>query len=867
LDLLHNTFDAGELSPEMDGRTDRPEYYRGCRTLEGFVAKLSGGACRCPGFEHIAAAKSNSAASRIVGFVNKTDRYILEFGDLVMRVYKNGAIVESGGSAYELVTPYATADLADLVFSARGQLITHPDYDPYKLVCTSDASWALTAANAINTYGPFLDENTVAAKVITPSATTGNITLTASGTGNTPFVTGASGHVGALWELTHQISSASISGVFSSVSASSSLTVKGTWSLEIGGRWAGTVKLQRSYDSGATWLDVDYFTGSLPGNVIKTLKGSEPDDNVVYRLNMTVWKGAYEIDPWTSGFRETDGCTYVLRTRNSWQTGIVRITAVSSTTVATATVLNTLGAATATSKWREGAWSPYRGYPACGTIHDGRAYTGGTSHQPTGIAAGRTFKRIGDARLFYGGTSVEADDAFSRTVDVKGCDNIKWLASQWPLLIGCDGGVIKGIGGTPDSPLTPTDANFIRQSGMGSASIQPEDVAGRLVYLGRNRKAVYELDYSDDRKTYNPLSLTLFREHIASTGIAAWAFQQQPIPILWAVTSDGYLLGLTRVKGVEDQPDIIAWHRRVTDGTFESVAVIPSDTDDEVWVEVARTVSGSTVRSIERMKPFDWGTSQRDCFFVDDGYKWDGGAAVTITGIAVNASTNRVTVTASGMTDTWTVRLAGVVGMTDVNGRVYTVADATATTFVLKTRDGTAYIDGSTFTAYASGGTVERVANSVTGLTWLASETVKCLLDGQPADGTVTAAGVYTVGSYKDKYYHNTIIVGRPYTSKLSPMRPEVRTISGSIQAKRQKVTYCGLRLYQSAGGKLGTSADDAVDIDYRQPGDLANADQVLVTRDVYQAHPGGWQEHGDIYVETSDPLPMTVTAIVFGLE
>jgi len=67
-------------------------------------------------------------------------------------------------------------------------------------------------------------------------------------------------------------------------------------------------------------------------------------------------------------------------------------------------------------------------------------------------------------------------------------------------------------------------------------------------------------------------------------------------------------------------------------GAVESVATIPGDTEDEVWISVLRTVNGSTARYIERMQPrtFD---EQADAFFVDCGIIYDGDPTDTFTGL------------------------------------------------------------------------------------------------------------------------------------------------------------------------------------------------------------------------------------------
>jgi len=884
MDLTHNTGLAGFLAPDMDGRFDLPQYYQGLRLLENMVIKQTGGQYRRPGFEHVAAAKSSAYAGRLVGFVNKTDRYVLWFGDQIMRVFKRtgdagGTVtaVLSGPTPYELATPWHDTDLEELVFGVRGQVVTHPDYDPRELACAGDASWTLTAF--ASQYGPFLDANKTTT-TLTPGATTGTgKTLTASAN-LFDVTTTPSLHVGALFELTQLVNEVALLGEFKNTwsppftqnATSATVTIKGRWDVTIQWHGWGTLKLQRS-DDASTWKTIKTWDKSFSEHELQIQDaGEELEDGVTYRFYLD-WAafgdpdGLYDgnILFWVLQQIFPPVCTYSLKAKNTSQTGIVRITAVTNAKLATVNILNALGATSATDQWREGAWSGYRGYPAVSTIHDSRIWAGRTSYQPTTLWGGRPFLKRADARLFYAGTDVTADDAITRTIDNKACNAIEWLESLWVLLVGADGAMLKGVGSGNDAAMTPTDANFWPQGGIGSASLQPEQIGGHIVYAGRSGKRVYEMTWSDDARVYQPEDLTRWAEHITSDGIVGWAFMQQPYPILWAVTSDGYLIGLTRDR----QQEIMAWHRHSTDGTFEGwPVVIPSDTDDELFVTVARTVGGATVRSIERMKPFDYECEQRDCFYVDAGTTWDGGAAAVITGISVDAGTGRVTVTAANsFVDGYTVKLAAVVGMTEVNGKVYTVADRAAGSFTLKTRDGTAYVTGAAFSAYISGGTAERVANSVSGLTQLAGEAVVALLDGQPASGTVTAAGVYTVGTGKDRYYHNTIHVGRDYDYWLSPMRPEVRTVAGSSQAKRKKVTYVGVRLYRSAGGKIGTDATDADDIDYGQPGDAANADTVLLTDDVLVPHPGGWQEHGDIWIGGAGPLPFNLTSILFGME
>jgi hypothetical protein len=74
------------------------------------------------------------------------------------------------------------------------------------------------------------------------------------------------------------------------------------------------------------------------------------------------------------------------------------------------------------------------------------------------------------------------------------------------------------------------------------------------------------------------------------------------------------------------------------------------------------------------------------------------GSAKTITAITA-ASPPVVTSAAHGLANGTIVNITGVVGMTQVNNRSFVVANTAANTFELKG------VDGTTYTAYASGGT------------------------------------------------------------------------------------------------------------------------------------------------------------------
>jgi hypothetical protein len=197
---VQNNFTAGELSPRMHARPDFDKYKNGCATLTNWVVYPHGGVTRRPGTHYVKSVKTPSKATRLKSFVfSATQSYVLEFGDGYFRVYRDGGRIEVAGVPVEVATPYSETEVFDLQFAQINDILylAHYNYAPRKITRTSDTAWAITTVDFLD--GPYLDENDDKTRKLTVSANTGTgKTMTASGTGFTPFT---ANHVGSLWRL------------------------------------------------------------------------------------------------------------------------------------------------------------------------------------------------------------------------------------------------------------------------------------------------------------------------------------------------------------------------------------------------------------------------------------------------------------------------------------------------------------------------------------------------------------------------------------------------------------------------------------------------------------------------------------------
>lgn len=86
-----STFTAGEISPRLEGRVSISKYKEGLSDLTNMIVQPHGGVTRRPGTEYLGEVKNSSAQTRLIPFEFKTaDTYVLEFGNLYMRVLRNG---------------------------------------------------------------------------------------------------------------------------------------------------------------------------------------------------------------------------------------------------------------------------------------------------------------------------------------------------------------------------------------------------------------------------------------------------------------------------------------------------------------------------------------------------------------------------------------------------------------------------------------------------------------------------------------------------------------------------------------------------------------------------------------------------------
>lgn len=159
--VVQTSFSAGEISPEMRGRTDTSKHQNGLKKSTNAAISPFGGVVRRNGSRFVNKAKYSDKELILIKFVFSVDQsYMLELGEYYIRFYINEHVIrDHNGNIYEIATPYRESDLKDIKYTQRQDtmFLVHGDHPVMELKRYGDANWTLRTA----VFDPMPFEETV----------------------------------------------------------------------------------------------------------------------------------------------------------------------------------------------------------------------------------------------------------------------------------------------------------------------------------------------------------------------------------------------------------------------------------------------------------------------------------------------------------------------------------------------------------------------------------------------------------------------------------------------------------------------------------------------------------------------------------
>ena len=147
---------------------------------------------------------------------------------------------------------------------------------------------------------------------------------------------------------------------------------------------------------------------------------------------------------------------------------------------------------------------------------------------------------------------------------------------------------------------------------------------------------------------------------------------------------------------------------------------------------------------------------------------------------------------------------------------------------------------------------------TITSLNHLEGETVTILADGAAhADKTVTD-GTITLDRSASKVH-----VGYGYTSLLETLRMEAGAEDGIAQGKIKRIHGVTARFFQTVGAELGPDTSNLDRLPFRDSSMAMDEAVPLFTGDKEISFPSGYDNDAKIVIRQTQPLPMTILAIM----
>lgn len=851
------SFAGGELSPALYGRVDTIKYATGARTIRNFFVMRHGGVTNRPGTEFVGEVKDSTKTVRLIPFVFNADQtYVLEFGDQYMRVIRNGGVLTLASQA---ITAISNASTAVVTYSGTD---TYTDGDEVYLSGISGAISTLLNGRNFKISGVDTGANTFEINYMdgTPVDSTSAGAYVSGGTVEEIY-TIATPYVEADLSTIQFVQSADVitivhpsyaprelsrsghtSWSFSTITFGPGIAAPGSPTATPGGTTGST-----SYDYKITAVQAEDFEESLPSTVAHTTTGNATISTTNFiDVGWSAVSGAVEYNIYKAlngiyGFIGVGGGTTFR------DTGIVPDT--TDTPPSNRDVFNATG-----------------DYPSAVSYFQQRLLFGNSDNDPENVWASKT----GQFHNFTVSTPIQDDDSISFALAGRQVNEVRHLIDLGKLLVFTSGGEW-AVEGDVAGILKPTDINAKQYSYNGSSTLAPIIIGENALYLQQRGSIVRDLGFDYQVDGYRGNDLTIFSAHLFDNySIADWTYQQIPHSIVWAVRSDGRLLGLTYVR----EHQVFGWHHHDFpggNGFVENVCSVPEGNEDALYLVILRTINGADVRYIERLSSRQV-NDVIDNNFTDVSLMYDGR----------NTGSRSMTLTGSGWTYEDTLILT--------SSTSFFSAAEVGNEIQLNGSDGT--LIRFSITGYTSGTVVtgrpnKNVPLSMQGqaiLDWArAVDQLSGLWHIEGEDVAVFADRFVVASPNNDQYVTITvgngiieldrpyavIRVGLPYISDLYTL--DIDTAQGETIADKSKwIGKLTMFVQDSRGIWAGASppSDDEVnpkeDLDELKIRDNEGYDDPvsLATGTVEITLKPEWNSNGRVFIRQLDPIPLSVLAV-----
>lgn len=845
--VIHTSFGAGEISRNLFARVDLDKYHVGAALLRNFFVDYRGGAPTRAGFEYIATCRSASKPRLIPFQFSSTETYVLEFGQIYVRIYQSGTLVQ------EIVTPYSEADLPLLKYaqSADTMTLTHPSYPIYLLKRTAVATFSL----ATMVIGP----------TQAPPTSFAGFPVTGGGGTLSSYIVTAFSQDGKEESIPSNV--IYIATDHNDVEHPIMLT----WDAPTGltpskyhlYKWGPNVP---DHAGGFNALSVFGYIGEAQVTQFVD-SGYEPD--------FTKQPQQFQ-DPFTPGQAtgvviDTAGTSYTPTTPptvlfsdsteghaildyNNGVRGVI-IDFYGGNNSVPPSVSFTGGGGSGTTAHVPSITPTSGTYPSCVSFFQQRQCFAASTNAPQTVWTSQT----GSVYNFNRSPLIIDSDAITISLASRQINQIKSMVpTALGMLMFTSSGPWLLSGGGQQLAVTPTDIAAQPQASSGANDMPPLVVNNHVLYVQNRGSIVRDLVSNIYVQSYLGTDRSaLANQLFTGFTLSEWAFAEEPYRNVWCVRDDGILLCMAYVP----EQEVYAWSHHDTQGAFLSVCSIVEGQEDALYVIVQRYINGAWVNYIERQHTRNFYSNVELAFCVDAGLSLAQSTPAAILSFSNILST--VTVTASA-----SVFALGDVGkvIRGLRGGKLVITSYSSGTSVNANvvPDG---LGNSTLPTLPNTAVAARMKSGnwmmaapvthITGLTHLIGQTVYGLADGQVV-GPLTVA---SDGSVDLAVAASYVSLGLSYQCQLQTLYLD--TGDPTIQSKRKLLPALTARVNDARGLKVGQTFARLTE--YKEPAYAYNysVPAPVFTGDLFTNMYWEWNKFGEVCVQQDYPLPATVLGLI----
>ena len=885
---LISSFNSGEWSPYLESRTNLEKYRNSCKTLENFIITPYGPANRRAGTEYLGAAKSSSTRCRLIGLnISDTNHIVMELGVGYIRFWKTdpsdgrGKLLKVGGgfvnspsdtpveavqvdylnntTGLTPVHPYQEADLRAVQVCQINNLVylTHPSYPPLRLSRLADTSWTIGEvpfgdASIKNNWAPMLDQNTSTTTITPPAATAtlsgvtftySTTTITATYTGHNLYkgqsitVSGAATNYNGSWTVASVIDANKFTFVVTTAPTANS---SGAVAYSLAPQAGSTITLTASSGIFKAGHVGSYFELAHPNPVasisqnIDSNNSTSPSIRVLGKWSLqtfgtwtaqvdlqastdngTTWKTARtytsngDFNATSSGEEQTETLLRVV------VSGFVSTTSSTAPRVMLTPIDPTLRGLVRITEFTNSTTVKAQVLKSLGGAVATSQWREGAFSAVQGYPAAIA---LHDSRVIYAGTASNPSSLWgSYSNDFQNFKQGAYDADSWFFtLASTTGGQIQWIVSKTALLIGTTLDEWSMAASDSTRPITPTNVNVRQ--QSHYGSSIVGAQIINDTILYIQRMSRKIRELVYTWASESWVSND-----VTALSEHTTRTGILETA-YQRVPDAILWFVR-GDGQLVSMTY---EREQQV-VGFARHLTDGVFESVATIN----GINGEDEVYV-------------LVKRTINGSTKRyVERFKLGMRDALDTADKSNWWYVDA-GKLQTFSSPTSTI------TGLSHLEGKAVSAWgATTYTDPQTSQPVTTYGII-----------PPVIGTVVSGGQITLQSPVI-----SALVGIPFTSILVPQRVDTNLQEGTSQGRRMRIPRINLKVYQSTGGEISTDGTNWNPLVSRTLIDDMDSSPPVLNGYERAYASSNWADGVDLYIRQTQPVPLTVAAIVVNFE